>query len=336
MKENRTLDAATASGRLLLSILVGIWDAANQYVSKEVTLRAEAKVLGVVKVTSITERTAMRRIVETRYGKRESGELPAASYIAEKMSEMEDNEPTASKLDEVISADDLEVQRMATGVNPQGLIQMMRTKSKTSLPSDPEQLRARFKVECNVWLMMQTKFPNRGWLQSLAPVDFEKYVDYLLGRKCNGLMVVSAAGSGDTNVPLNPAWHLVLQYDYQLRKEAFKMVREENIPLKDALEAVVKDQELKELFFLTPLSHQKKSSPSGASAVPFQETLKPNPSNKVRKQQKKKLRQQQLAAQKGKGAGKQGGKGAGKGAMTPDGRIICAGFNRPAGCTFPN
>ena len=45
-----TLDAATAPGRLLLSILVGIWDAANQYVSKEVTLRAEAKVLGVVKV----------------------------------------------------------------------------------------------------------------------------------------------------------------------------------------------------------------------------------------------------------------------------------------------
>ena len=50
----------------------------------------------------------MRKVMESRFGKRESAELPAASYIAEKLAEMEDNEPTAAKLDEIISADDPE------------------------------------------------------------------------------------------------------------------------------------------------------------------------------------------------------------------------------------
>ena len=99
---------------------------------------------------------------------------------------MEDNEPSAAQLDEIISADG-EVQQMSQGVNTHGLIQMMRTKIKATLPSDPEQLRLRLKVESNVWLMRQTKIPNRGWLQQLTPEAFDKYTTYLQGRKCHGL-----------------------------------------------------------------------------------------------------------------------------------------------------
>ena len=326
------LDANTPAGRLSLSVLVGIWDAAGQYTTKEIALRAESKALGIPKVASTTERTAMRKVMENRFGKRESAELPAASYLAEKLSEMEDNEPTAAKLDEIISADDLEVQQMAQGVNTHGLIQMMRTKSKTTLPSDPEQLRLRLKVESNLWLMMQTKFPNRGWLQQLTPEAFDKYTTYLLGRKCHGLMVSSSSDIGES-VPLNPPWSLVLQYDYQLRKSAFKQVREDNVSLKEALEVVVKDQELKELHFLTPLAHQaKRHSAVSPPPQPFKEQLKTNPVKEARKVRKAAAR---LLKQKANGKGKGGGKGKGK-AMTPDGRLICGGYNHPQGCTYAN
>ena len=113
--------------------------------------------------------------------------------------------------------------------------------------------------------------------------------------------------------------------EYKLRKEAFKQVVRGQASLKEALEAVVKDTELKESFFVTPLTLS-----SGEQPTKFQRTSgKGNPG----------LGSNQHAGYNPKGKnskGKNNRKGKGKSgfkgdtalvSQTPDGRDICYAFN---------
>lgn len=339
------IDPVTAEGRLALSILVGVWGSAGKTHDKEETLRAEAKVMGITKPVTSIERIAMRKILEGKYGKKPGSEIPAATYLAEKLEEVENNEPTASRLDEILSMEDSEVQSIAAGLNASGLVQVVRTKNKVLLPVNSEELRTRLKVEGNVWLMLKTKFPNRTWLRTLEPVAFLDYVEYLLGRKCYNIQVQSGTGSGLTEVPLNPPWPVLLTYDFALRKEAFRLVREEAVSLNTALKQACGDQELKELNFLIPLAHSpasgsKRARSPGVGGVPGAQAA-PGQGRKARRKAAAKAAgtpavAPHQAATAPKGAkGAKGPKGAGKGefvSYTPDNRQICWGFNSQAGC----
>ena len=350
-----TLDKTTAAGKLSLAILVAAWQAAGDLAQKESTLRAEAKVNGVLRVATHTERSSMRKVMENRYGKRQPNEVPSAAYLADKLAEMEEGEPTASPLDEICSLEDKEVIATTSGLNPLGLVQVLRTKSKTTFPANSEQLRRRLRVECNTWLMLQAKFPNREWLRTLVPADFDAYYDYLMGRKCNDLQVSSGVAGGGVDVALNPPWSVLLQYEYQLRKAAFTLFKEEAHTMATALKEVVKDQELKELFFLTPLLHTGKSSAASSDRPPRADYRDPNrvpgtpsPQGKGRKSLFKAAQKQPASgwqqlpgkySKGGKGKGAKGSKGGkfdnGTVGSTPDGRQICYAFNSPKGCSTP-
>ncbi|CAE8596004.1 unnamed protein product, partial [Polarella glacialis] len=325
------LDPATAEGRLALSVLVGIWGAAGKTDEKEESLRAEAKVMGVARPVTSIERIAMRKVVEARYGKKPGSEIPVPTYLAETLEEVENSEPAASRLDEILSIEDSKVQSISAGLNASGLVQVARTKNKVLLPSNSEELRTRLKVESNAWLMLKTKFPNRTWLRSLDPTDFLDYAEYLLGKKCYNIQAQAGTGAGATEVPP-------------------RLVREEAAPLSDALKQACKNQELKELSFLIPLAHSsssvrqgaKRSWSPGAGGAPGAQGA-PGMPGQGKKALKKAAGQAKVAkaqatapAPAPNGAkGAKGSKGAGKGEfvnLTPDNRQMCWGFNSQAGC----
>ena len=64
--------------------------------------------MGITRPATTQERTAMRRMVETRYGRLPTCETPSASYVSDKLEECEQNEPHAARMDEILSLDDLE------------------------------------------------------------------------------------------------------------------------------------------------------------------------------------------------------------------------------------
>ena len=65
----------------------------------------------------------------------------------------------------------------------------------------------------------------------------------------------------DPTAVASPLEHC-LDFEYKLRKEALKQVVRGQASLKEALEAVVKDTELKESFFVTPLTLPSSEQPS--------------------------------------------------------------------------
>jgi hypothetical protein len=255
------------------------------------------------------------------------------------MEQLEDNDPTASPLDEVSSMADADLSATVQGWDNSGRSQLFRKRAKGSLPLTPEAFRTRLRVERNLWLFLATKFVNRPYLAGMTPSIWEEWTDYFLGSKVYLLEIMRPDG---TKSSLNPPWNIILSYELECRKKALVKVAEDGLTLAVALMAVIKDPELKELAFTSPITLSSRAG--GKSSSASHNNLE-NPNWPLKKRPTP-------YSGKGKGGGKQagnggkkgggGGKGSGKkgkkGSLakgTPDGRQICFAYNSAAGCPSP-
>jgi hypothetical protein len=324
--------------RLALSSLVTAWEAAKERLGKESQLRTEAKASGFTRQVDILERTSMKKAVEALWGPIPQHEAPSSDYLSHKMEELENNDPSASPLDEVNSLTDLDLSATVQGFDAAGRNQLFRKRAKGTLPNNPESFRTRMRVERNVWLYLAAKFTARAWLVGLSPSLFDIYVDYFLGRKVMLLEVVQADGSKH---PLSPPWNIVLSYELECRKAAILMVAETQSTLAAALMAVIRDPELKELAFTSPVAHLGRSSQrtTNSTGKGVNRNLQDNPNWPAKKNASPGPYSPSKGKSKGKGKGRKG-KGSGKGNQaqafaTPDGRHICFAYNSAAGCSNP-
>jgi len=281
----------------------------------------------------------MRSVAENITGVIPNKEFPHNDYLATKMEEVEEDEITASPLDEVISVEDSETQTLSSAVDASGRIRITRTKNKTKPPANSEELRIRLRIEFHTWLLISTKHVNKTYLQGLDARAWERYADYLLGDRVHGMMI-PVPGS-DNLQSLNPPWHIVLHYDYQIRKHAFKKVRESttNLTIMQALQQSMVDPELKEVHFTSPIALQGRGRMTG-SLVGEERSLKSPRFETYPKGKGYKGYPSQKGGKnsfnRGKGSPK-GGKSR-QGALlthTPDGRQICYNFNAEHGCKEP-
>ena len=240
---------------------------------------------------------AMRAALAAQFGELEEKHVPAKELIEKKLHELETGEFRAEPLTEVLREVDPEV------LLPAGTLSIKKGRSRTAMPSGPEQLRLRLTVLQNALLMIKLKHPSRAELQDVTMATFEKYKDYLLGGSCYGLR------SSDDSGGLIPPWTLVLGYEHAVRKNAYKLMATLGYSFGEALAKSYKDTMVKERHFTTPLAlHAKRP------ALP----------NKPWKPEKR---------AKGEGKGDKGGKAKKKGASNmPDGKPICFRYNSKAGC----
>ena len=134
--------------------MVSAWKVAQEYISKEVEIRAEAKVLGQPRALQVHERQAMLKAVELVYGPLQEAEAPSAEYLSVKAEETETNEPQASSLDEVTSKRDSQTAELQTGLDSSGHIRITKTKVKLKLPATTEEYRR----------VMAARYKSKSWL----------------------------------------------------------------------------------------------------------------------------------------------------------------------------
>lgn len=332
---------AGAQNRATAGALVASWEVAKDLLQKEAQLRAEAKVHDVPRRVPANEKLAMRKVAELTAGSIPNKEFPHNDYLASKMEEVENDEVTASPLDEIISVEDSETQTLSSAVDQSGHIRITRTKNKTRPPANSEELRIRLRIEFHTWLLISSKHVNKTYLQGLDARTWERYADYLLGDRVH-CMMVPVPGS-DSMQSLNPPWHIVLHYEFQIRKAAFKKVRESQtaITIMEALQQCMVDPELKEMHFTSPIALQGRVRAAG-NFVGEDRPWKTSRWEHSHKGKGSDHKGKGSKGGKGKGHGK-GGKG-GKGGYsrqgsllthTPDGRQICYNFNSENGCKEP-
>ena len=321
LKDELTLEATTSpDDRAKVAAIICAFESAKEFMEQETKVRAEQRALGATRQLSASEKTVMRRSVEATYGAIPDKECPSPEYLAVKLEEIEDGEYQASTLDTITSRVETTGLDIETILDSSGHMRVIRKKSKGKMPVDTEEYRIKMRVEANLWLMIAAKMKTKPFLQGLTQQSFYKFVDHILGDKVATLKVPDPVNGN--MVPVSPPWTIVLHYEHKLREAAFRLVRDEDKTLDEALKLVIRDAELKELHFTGILAVTAKRSSSSQSSH-----QKEDEGSKYRKTKGK-------GKSKGSGKGKKGGRGKQVRLLwkTEDGRNICFNYNSAKGC----
>ena len=154
-------------------------------------------------------------------------ELPAQAYFEDFQERLAAGMLRAEPLDQVISQAEAEEQdRMKPeparqyGIHLDSRLTLQtRRKCTSSNPKDIEELRAKYDVMSNLWLLAQMRQPGRVLYADLSPNTFPRMLKELLNKKNFNLKKELL---DDKNV-VAPPWNHCLTYEYELRKEACRI-----------------------------------------------------------------------------------------------------------------
>eukprot|EP00971_Amphidinium_carterae_P340708 6479159-Amphidinium_carterae.1 len=253
--------------RLKQASVLAAWESAREWMAKEISLRAEAKVLGERRPPTPQEHIAMKQAVEALYGTLREKEVPSTTYLALKMEELERDMPKAASLDEISSMEDSDEHSLTATFDASGHLRVTKQKLKMGVPTNSEELRARLRLEMNAWLFLATKFVSKVWLRDITPKVWLDFIDYILGESVMRLAATpDASGSA-----LTPSWTLVISYEFECRKWIYRKVRDGTHTLAQSLTEVTTNSEIRTLHLVTPMSLQKRAvpPPAGQPAAKF-------------------------------------------------------------------
>ena len=192
--------------------------------------------------------------------------LPAQSYFEAFEEKLSDGNLRAESLTQVVSVAEQEEQEskkaepqrhMSLHLDGQLSIQTKR-RFTSSAPTTPEQLRVKYKVLANCWLMGQMRQPGRHLFSDLDRNTFADFLDVLLSEK--NFLLIKNIGA---NRVIRPDWSLCMGYEHELRKEALRLAREKGFPIQHALWAAYNDSHHRLENFLNFLKLDKAEDSDG-------------------------------------------------------------------------
>jgi hypothetical protein len=252
------------------------------------------------------------------------------------LNEIEKCDYKAELLSDVISCEEDDPDVMKTIFTAGGELRALKVASKVPLPADTEALRHRVILLGTAWLFISFHQTNRSSLVGLSPQLFQQYLAYLLGEHVHGLLLRDGRG---TEIQA-PAWHLLITYEFSVRKKATDLMRR-GTPFAHALRQAWECPMTKERYFSTPLAMDtvaRRPIPQQPRYQPqepafkkpkIEEEGKGAGKGKKSKTQRKKDRQKLngKTSQAKSAASEYTGK-----RVNPDGKPMCFKFNSSAGC----
>ena len=327
------IDPESVDGRITLSDLVTCWETARSMNKAEIETKAQATASGSKNQIPVSKRTylAMESAFRKDNGKTAACELPGEPLMTSRLAMIEDNDPKADPLTDLASLEDGADEITFADCDISGALKRgTRRVKQVPVPDDPEKLRAYYIVLENSFLYAKYKHSNTAWLSDVRPGVFMKVVKYLLGRKVYRL---EAAAENGQRVP----WGAVLRYEFQIRKRAMELVKEDGMSLGAALDAAMADTEIRALYFTAnvTLARAKKGGKGDRDYdEPAWKKTKTKGGKGGGNNDPVKVKGKTKASNKGKGYGKKQGTKGGFGVCgsTTDGRLLCYKFNEGSPC----
>ena len=106
-----------------------------------------------------------------------------------------------------------------------------RRRYLSSTPSFNEELRKKYWVMTHMWLLAKMRQPNRPMFADLDEKTWNTFLEELLNRE-NFNFRREIEGSGEM---VGPDWNHWLEYEFQLRKEGLRLIREQGVSIQRAL-----------------------------------------------------------------------------------------------------
>ena len=157
----------------------------------------------------------MKCAVETWHGSLCDSEIPSKSFLGQKLEQVEDNSPQAGDLRDVTSVEDAATEACSAVIDPASAVLRFKPgKTTTTPPSSPKELCMRHRRIGLAWEMVRSKQQTRSWLP----------------ERCFSKALRSCSWPQSRGFPCrrgrSPAWSVVLMYEAELRKHAYRMVRD--------------------------------------------------------------------------------------------------------------
>lgn len=330
--------------QITLAKLVDSWDSASKRRESIDQVQADQKASRLPITLSRSQHITLRQRYETEFGRTQDKCWPCQHLIEKRFEEVEEGESKADPLSDVASAEEVAEDVIGAVMDKDGAIRMKKVARTVPLPGCSESLRTRIRILGITYHLASYKHSSRLWLATTSPDIWRDHVDYVLGDDIHGFSI-QAAGFTVT-VP----WDVVLSYEFQIRKQACRLVMFENMDIATALVKARKDTEVKEKYFSTPVSlfasvgGKRKNGQGDSSGSGFVYNTGSVGMPGAGKNKRFKGQGKGNKGQKGGGNQKKGNaKGKGKKnfpkTKTPDGRLICYKFqdaNCPHGaqCTY--
>ena len=195
----------------------------------------------------------MKAAVEVFNGRLTDKELPSKSLLAQKLEQVEDNAPHAEDMRDVTSVEDAESESYNALFDPStNFLRIKPGRTTTTPPGTPEELRLRHRRIGLAWEMVRAKHCSCAWLpERCVGVDaYRRLSDHVLGSRVAWLR----SGGGK-----NPSWTLVLKYEAEIRKQAYRLLRDsEAADLAETLSKASRCPETLTNFFVVPFSLEHK------------------------------------------------------------------------------
>ena len=111
----------------------------------------------------------------------------------------------------------------------------------SSEPTDENGLRLKYAIIANLWLLAQMRQPGRSIYQDLDRCTFNDFLDTLI----------------------SPSWSFCLSYEFELRKEAFRLCKEQQYGIQAALWSTIRNTEHRMKHWLQLIAIPNTPSSSG-------------------------------------------------------------------------
>ena len=112
-----------------------------------------------------------------------------------------------------------------------------RRRYLSSMPRSVEELRKKYVVMTHMCLLAKMRQPSRAMYADLEEKTWNTFLEELLNLE-NFNFQREIDGSGEM---VAPDWNHCLEYEFQLRKEACRLIREQGLPIQRALWAAYQD-----------------------------------------------------------------------------------------------
>lgn len=312
--------AARAEDMVKFATIYLAWQSAASRVKVLDEMNAELSAQKLPKAIPPLEMMSLRSLFERHFYKMKDTEIPAKASFEDLCEQLEAGELRPMSLKHFGSKSDHEDTEAGTlQLGSAGQVKIRRSKVETPAPTDLEGLRCKVVLMANHFIFAKLRYSHRAVLTSVTPFTFLDYLGYLTGKHVAQMETQTTDGI----VLHKPSIKLIINYDYQMRKDVVEKMNE-GVPMELALQAIVKDSDVRERHFSTPLAvssaTQSLEKVRAGHEDKFWKRGGPYPPNP-----------------KGKGKSKQKGKGKYKGeflhSTTPDGRQLCFAWNNKAeGC----
>ena len=132
------------------------------------------------------------------------------------------------------------------------------------MPQDTEELHTVLRVEGNTWTFLASKYKNRQFFKDMSPQIWQDYTNWLLGERVYLMQIPVPQGKRGKmeQQAFRPSWVVMLNVEYELRREAVKKAFKESRDLKSTLQEVMECAQLKEQYFTSPTALQGKGNRS--------------------------------------------------------------------------